>query len=848
MGLASGGSLSQASGRITIDTSQAEQAPAKMQGVAAGINQAMGGISNSTNQAQQGISSFARALGVGFGAAGVAQLGKFAIEANNIATAYDRQTVAARNLAGSQENLNDLLAAYDKATGGAIDKASALADVTRLQAVGMADSAAELDRFVTAARGASVAMGKSTQDILGEVQLAVANQSFRRLDQIGLSVTEVKTRMDDLKASTKGMSTEAAFQEAVIGELTRKYGDLAKSAEAQATGVEKARKAWENFRLELGEDSKGITNFMGNALGNWLDQATKDVHSLTVAVQELGQSFGVLPRNFTPAVYNGARNGTPSWMTGVPSSASGPLKPQASIAQQDAMVDWYQRGRDITKQYLSDINDEEAQFGRQRADTIANYNKEIARGAEDYGRQRAQAEQGLQDSIADILQDGARRQIQMAAELSRTIANAQRDSADRLADLQDDLDRTLSERRADSADRIAEMEADRDESIAEKRADSAKRILEIEQNYNEQRERSEAKYHLDKNEAAERLDGRALFDLEARHKLESEQALDSKDKQITDEKAKLDEAVRKVNESYAERINDEKKALDKSIKQANDAHNRQVEDEKEALQKRIDNANEAYGIQLADGIAADNQRIQDLKTAYEAEKLQADTEYGLRLERQAQDHNDQLDAMDDAHDLRITQIGNHAQAERDALDAEFTTTLAALGLHISGYITEQDRIEKAAEKAWDDFMKHVNGTLTTAIGPVENPAIPLPSMNPNPSRTDLQNSINQWMMDQAKTNDPAEKQRLQGLIDDAQGKLNAIAPASVGGTSISASAFAFPAAPLAAASGASNRSLAVSFTPGSIVINAVPGDTAASLADMIDKRILHQVQIAAGRL
>jgi hypothetical protein len=69
-----------------------------------------------------------------------------------------------------------------------------------------------------------------------------------------------------------------------------------------------------------------------------------------------------------------------------------------------------------------------------------------------------------------------------------------------------------------------------------------------------------------------------------------------------------------------------------------------------------------------------------------------------------------------------------------------------------------------------------------------------------------------------------------------------------GASALSTSAFAFPAAPLAAASGGSNRSLAVSFAQGSIVINAVPGDTANSLADMIDKRILHQVSVAAGRL
>src|SRR5690606_28952191 len=122
-------------GRIVIDTSDVRRAQSEVQNASRLMNQALS------------------AVGVSLGAAGVTQLARFAVEADRVATAYRRQTVAARELAGSQERVNALLRTYDQATGGAIGKAQALSDVTRLLAVGLADSTEEMDQFVRAVRG-----------------------------------------------------------------------------------------------------------------------------------------------------------------------------------------------------------------------------------------------------------------------------------------------------------------------------------------------------------------------------------------------------------------------------------------------------------------------------------------------------------------------------------------------------------------------------------------------------------------------------------------------------------------------------------------------------------------------
>jgi hypothetical protein len=200
--------------------------------------------------------------GIGVGYA-VQQGLQFMTEANQLATAYNRQQVAALSLAGSQAQLNALMRAYDEATGGAIDQATELAQVTKLQTLGFADSAKELERFVRGARGASLAMGSNADYIVGQAQLAISNTTTNRLDQIGIGVGEFKDKMDELKAANEGASESALYQEAILTIWEEKFGKISESSAAAATGVERLGKAWTDFKLAAGQ-SEWFNQSAGN--------------------------------------------------------------------------------------------------------------------------------------------------------------------------------------------------------------------------------------------------------------------------------------------------------------------------------------------------------------------------------------------------------------------------------------------------------------------------------------------------------------------------------------------------------------------------------------------------------
>lgn len=669
-------------GRIRIDTSDLNQARTVIRSVAQEAERGFQRIGASARTAQSSfagvassISAIAGPFGIVFGAAGVASLARFALASAEIATSYERQSVAALQLAGSQSNLNSLLAAYESATGGAIDKATALADVTRLQAVGFADTAAELTRFVTVARGISLAMGRTQEYVLGELQLAIANQSTRRLDQIGLGVTEVNNRIDQLRASNSALTREMAFQEAVLAIAEEKYGALAQSAEAQATGAEKAAKAWKDLRLEFGllvdepvgekmgelaeaiggvttilelagDQAERLNQLLGGIAGNEevLRILSFFVNPVQGSVQGLFGALGDLNTagQFRAQAAEAARlsqfpqaGGMTRAIQGTNTFGNVIGAPGAAPLPTDAINAWAADVQQIEREAASQRLEATQRYEQQRSDAIASYARSIAREAEDYARQRARQEAQLAADIAEIRQDA------VARERDWTAAYV--------------------------------------ESMAEIRADANERIADIEEDYARNRERRERQHRDNLLSAAGRLDASAILAEKRRYAEESRNADEARGEQISD-----------ANEQLAERLRDEE----------------------EAHQERLQAAREA-----------DEERIQDMIEAQRERQRIEDEDRAIQLQRQAEDHQAQLREMDRTHAQRLTQIDRQAADERAALDEAFTKELADLGTYNEGWKTLQEARQAQSLRLfkdwWDDLDEVINERMTGNLPPTQ---------------------------------------------------------------------------------------------------------------------------------
>lgn len=611
--------LGSARGSIYIDVSQPQTVPGIMQGVATGTNRAMGQINSSANQASAGISTMASAVrglagafGISFGIQGVVQLAKMAAEAGEVATAFNRQSVAARSLAGSQEQLNYLLEAYDRASGGAVDKATAMANVTRLLATGFARTGDELEKFVIGVRGAAIAMGKTQDEIMQEVQLAIVNQSTKRLDQIGLGVAEVENRVASLRAANQGMSQEMAFQQAVLGLLNEKYGALAKSQEGAKTGMERAGTAAKNTAVTFGQLVGPILDIVGadfeRTLTRWNDGMAAFISLSKAAVAEIQKLTGLGP---APVV----GGGVPAWMTGVSKAANGPLLPDQGAEIQATKLDWSKGITELNNRTNEQLLQQNADYQRQRSDSERQFQTSTLRAAQDFAMARQREEQDLADSLARLHSDAARREARLAEDLGRSIGEAQANSEEKIADLRKDANR-----------RLVELDEDYEKDRIKRARDLSDKLL----------------------DAAGDLNAKAVYEAQRNAARQEEEAKETHDDQREKAQQQLDE-----------RIEDERKNLAKSIAQQQASYERQLQDQREAdarretdmldaFAKRIEQENIDYGIRL--------QRMAQDHADQMAEMDRAQGERITQIQTHAQQERDQLD---DEHKRALDELQNH---------------------------------------------------------------------------------------------------------------------------------------------------------------------------------------------
>lgn len=193
---------------------------------------------------------------------------------SDLAAQIRRTNVAFVELSGGEKEAAANLEAVKTASGGAITDLAAQQTALTALNLKLAGNATELKRVTEAARVVSVLSPviNDVQSALSELGLAAANLSFRRLDQLALSVDEVKSRMAALKAENSSLTDSQAFLNASVDALIAKGGAVVNSMEAQATGVEKLRAALGELREQFALLSSGPIDKAAEGISSLLQQ------------------------------------------------------------------------------------------------------------------------------------------------------------------------------------------------------------------------------------------------------------------------------------------------------------------------------------------------------------------------------------------------------------------------------------------------------------------------------------------------------------------------------------------------------------------------------------------------
>jgi hypothetical protein len=673
--------LGEAKGKITLDASSVENVAGKVKGVGRDVENSLGRVDAAAKKTSVSLGGLGKVVGavggifgVQMGLGMVKQIGDAVIASAELATQYRRQMVAAESLAGSQAKLNSLLSTYHKVTKDSVDNAQALADVTKLQATGFADTAMELETFMTAVRGISVAMGANQDYVVSQLQLTIANQSEMRLDQLGLGVAEVKQRMKELRVENKGLTKEMAWQQAVLETATKKFGALADSTEAQATGLEKLRKAWKDLRLEQGQDAESPVNQVAGGIAGFLN--TQRMNAKVIEQEDplvkLGEWFSKIAAN-------------------MPKSAKGAEFDEANEIAADAVAPFFQRISDWIEARQSPKTEEEfnkryglgrfsptgsfdqAMLGSARAsgitsvadplvnnqeqkDIISNHYRaiqDIERSASsariaatrDFENQRTQIIKRFGLTLVREAEDFALASSRASTDFNRSVSDMRRDAARRESDAREELERGLGEMRANHDERVAEITSRHHKDMEDAEADHKERLL----------------------GAAARLDAAG----------------------VVQEQRRFAREKKKREDNHKDQIKKAKDSLDKQEKQRREALERQLE-----IARR-----------------SDERRLEDMQRDFEYRRQIEQEDREIRLNRMKEDHQLQLDELAKNHEAKQEQINQQEADEKIAREEKFKQELIQAGVAHEKWLNEQDEWERKSLNSFTDWWDDINDVM-----------------------------------------------------------------------------------------------------------------------------------------
>jgi hypothetical protein len=256
-----------------------------------------------SKEAKSGFESLNDAFKTLVTAAVVKQIAQATLELGKLGIQADAVQQRFYAFAGGAQQAEAVLRAVMTTTDGTIDRMSAMESATKLMSMGLASSAEEVAQLV----GMAARLGdqtQSTSERVNDFAMMLANQSVQRLDSYGMSSGKVRARIDELMATTAGLTREQAFLQAVMEEGTVALEKLGDAGMGQVQNLDRLNSAWKDFKVTLGD-------MVAPALADGAGLLTRNVRTLDqlaqitrVARQEYGFLGGTFQAFFSVLGFN----------------------------------------------------------------------------------------------------------------------------------------------------------------------------------------------------------------------------------------------------------------------------------------------------------------------------------------------------------------------------------------------------------------------------------------------------------------------------------------------------------------------------------------------------------------
>lgn len=269
----------------------ATEAQRRMSGVAGVVNKVVaptGAVSglNSVAMALGGVGIAAMGVSAGIGA--VVGLGRAVWDLGNTGEAMIQTEKRLASFAGGADNAARTAQYLKQASLGSIDSMTGMTLAAQLLSMEIAKTPQEVGKVAEAAMMLGSPM-RDAEDKIKDFTMLLANNSIRRLDQFGISVSAVRARIKELRAENSDMTREEAFQAATMEIAAQKVDQLKDSGVEAATAYQQLTGAFESWKQSIGKDAAGpvasVQRWLANAFnGGATDNGLKSSNSTEQAI------------------------------------------------------------------------------------------------------------------------------------------------------------------------------------------------------------------------------------------------------------------------------------------------------------------------------------------------------------------------------------------------------------------------------------------------------------------------------------------------------------------------------------------------------------------------------------
>jgi hypothetical protein len=505
--------------------------------------------------------------------------------------------------ASAEQSSEEILTAMREASLGTIADAELMRQANVAMQLSVARTPEEFEKLTMAATTLGRAMGLDAAQGLELLINAAGRRSTEVLDNLGISLAEVNTKMETFAQQQFGKTVNqlsqaqrnALFMQATLDVAAEKAEQLGGATEDLGTAGERAQAQFKNLRQELGEFLAMIFDVLG-MIGSALTGGEGVINRMIRGAKAWQKVFiGVI------AIVKGAGAAISELIDQVVA-----LEFNLDDIEMAFKETFTETSEMLEERFQQVIDPEEFAAGiaagieplqeipeatdEALAETLAivdRFSTQMIDEAENMAAERVQIARDLQDELIEIEQEGVEKRAQIDAQLEERNAAAITKAGEALAKLESDTD-----------EKRETMKAEAEIKRRRRRQDHLREMRRLEQRFLD-----------DVADAVKNRDARALVDLMRKHRREkSEREEDFQTKEDT-EKEDLEIRQRELERAEDKRRREIEKSLAKQLATNRREHQKQLAEQMQAERKAEADARASAARRQADLNAALQRRL-----------------------------------------------------------------------------------------------------------------------------------------------------------------------------------------------------------------------------------------------